>query len=104
MREREREKEREREEERENKQGRGRDRERERERERIRSRLCVVSTEPNAGLKLTNCQDHDLSRNQESEAKLTLNWLNYPGPPFVFLKIAIPTGMKGYPVVSFAFP
>ena len=29
---------------------------RERERERIPSRLCIVSTEPDAGLELTNCE------------------------------------------------
>ena len=34
--------------------GRGRERERERERERIPSRLRAVSSEPEAGLKLTN--------------------------------------------------
>ena len=33
---------------------RGRERERERERERISSRLCSVSTEPDAGLGLIN--------------------------------------------------
>ena len=34
---------------------------RERRRERIPSRLHAVSTEPNAGLDLTNLRDHDLS-------------------------------------------
>ena len=34
----------------------GREEERERERERIPSRLHTVSTEPNAGLELTNCR------------------------------------------------
>ena len=33
-----------------------RERERERERKRIPSRLCIVSTEPHAGLELTNCE------------------------------------------------
>ena len=36
--------------------GRERQRERERERERIPSRLCTVSTEPDAGLDLTVCE------------------------------------------------
>ena len=36
--------------------GRGRERERERERERFPSRLHVVSTEPDARLKLTDCE------------------------------------------------
>ena len=35
---------------------RGRGRERERERERMPSRLHAVSTEPSAGLELTNCE------------------------------------------------
>ena len=35
---------------------RGREREREREREKIPSRLCTVSTEPDAGLDLTVCE------------------------------------------------
>ena len=35
---------------------RGRERERERERERIPSRLCTISTEPNTGLDLINCE------------------------------------------------
>ena len=42
--------------------------EREGERERIPSRLLTVNTEPDAVLKLTNLQDHDLSQNQESDA------------------------------------
>ena len=41
---------------------------RERERERIPIRLHAVSTEPNEGLELKKPGDHDLSRNQESEA------------------------------------
>ena len=38
--------------------GRGREkgRQRERERERIPARLCAVCTEPDTGLKLTNCK------------------------------------------------
>ena len=39
--------------ERDSKRSRGRERER---RERIPSRLCTVSTEPDAGLNLTNCE------------------------------------------------
>ena len=38
-----------------------RERERERERERIPSRLCAVSTEPDAGLEPLKLQDHDPS-------------------------------------------
>ena len=38
--------------ERENEQGRGR----ERERERIPTRLLIISTEPDVGLELTNCE------------------------------------------------
>ena len=38
-----------------------------REWERIPSRLCAVSAQPNVGLNLTNCRDHDLSPNQESD-------------------------------------
>ena len=34
----------------------GREGERERERERETEDLCAVSTEPNPGLKLTNCE------------------------------------------------
>ena len=41
---------------------------RERERDRIPSRLHAVSTEPDAGFEPTKPQDHDLSRNQESDA------------------------------------
>ena len=37
-------------------------------RERIPGRLRTVSTEPDTGLELMNCQDHDLSRNQELDA------------------------------------
>ena len=33
-----------------------RERKRERERKRIPSRLCTASSEPNAGLKLMNCE------------------------------------------------
>ena len=36
--------------------GRETERERERERERIPSRLCTVSTEPDVGLELTDCE------------------------------------------------
>ena len=36
-------------------QGRGRERERERERENPKQDPCTVSTEPDVGLKLTNC-------------------------------------------------
>ena len=46
---------------------RGRDREREGQR-RIPSRLCPARTEPDVGLKLMKPRDHDLSRNQESDA------------------------------------
>ena len=49
--------ERERERQHEHKWRRGRERERERERERIPSRLQIVSTEPDLGLKLT---DHEI--------------------------------------------
>ena len=35
---------------------RARERERERRRERIPSRLCAISTEPDAGLDLMNCE------------------------------------------------
>ena len=42
--------------------------ERESERERIPSRLCTVSTGPDAGLELTKPRDHDLSQNQELDA------------------------------------
>ena len=41
------------------------------------SRLWAVSTEPNAGLKLTDHGDHDLSQSQ------TLNQLSHPGAPRV---------------------
>ena len=48
---------RERERERESEQGQGRGRERGRDTElKVGSRLCVVSTEPNAGLELTDCE------------------------------------------------
>ena len=39
--------------------------ERKRGRKRIPSRFCTVSTEPDMGLNLTNCQDRDLSQDQE---------------------------------------
>ena len=53
-----------------------RERETERDREpKAGSRLCTVSTEPNAGLKLTKLGDHDLSQSQ------TLKWLSHPGTP-----------------------
>ena len=41
------------------------------ERERNPSRLRSASTEPEMGLKLMNRGEHNLSRNQESEAQLT---------------------------------
>ena len=43
-------------------------RDRERVRERIPSRLCIVSTEPDVGLKLRKPWDHDLRQHQKSEA------------------------------------
>ena len=43
----------------------------ERGRERIPNRLCIVSTETASRLELTNSQDHDLSRSQESDRHLT---------------------------------
>ena len=49
----------------------------ERERERIPSRLHAVSTELNAGLKLTNSCNQGLSRNQEWDT----NQLSHPGVP-----------------------
>ena len=42
---------------------------RERERERISSTLCTVSTEPDTGLKLTNCE----IMTQAKIRRLTLN-------------------------------
>ena len=41
------------------------------------SRLRAVSTEPDAGLKPTNCWDHDVSRSQ------TPNLLSHPGTPYL---------------------
>ena len=41
---------------------------REKEGERIPSRLHAVSAEPDVGLEPMKPQDHDLSRNQESDA------------------------------------
>ena len=41
---------------------------REGERKRIPSRLRAADAEPDVGLELTRLRDHDLSRNQESDA------------------------------------
>ena len=51
--------------------------ERERERERILSRLCAVSTEPGAGLKLTKCE---IMTSVEINSQM-LNRLSHPGAP-----------------------
>ena len=50
---------------------------REREGERILSKFCPANAEPNVGLELTKLWDHDLSRNQESDAQPT----KHPGCP-----------------------
>ena len=46
--------------------------------QRIQSGLCIDSREPDAGLRLTNLQDHDLSRSQ------TLNQLSCPEAPVLY--------------------
>ena len=48
--------------------GRGRERQTDRQTQRIPSRLCRVSTELNVALELRKPWDHDLNRNQESDA------------------------------------
>ena len=63
----------------------GGSRERGREGERISSRLCTASKEPNVGLELTKLWDHDLSRNQESDAQPT----ELPRHPRVTYKLSI---------------
>ena len=66
------------------KQGRGR----KRGRKRIPSRLHTVSTEPDMGLKLTNCE---IMTWAEIKSR-TLNWLSYPGGPIfksIFLSLFI---------------
>ena len=45
----------------------GAEREREREREGLTAGSTFVSAKPNAGLHLRNLEDHDLSRDQESD-------------------------------------
>ena len=45
--------------------------EKEGQRERFPSRLCAASAEPDVGLEPMKPQDHDLSRNQELDAKRT---------------------------------
>ena len=46
------------------------------------SRVGAVSTEPDAGLELTNRWDHDLSQSR------TLNWLNHSGTPDLLISVA----------------
>ena len=52
------------------------------------SRLWAVSTQPDAGLELTNHEIMNLSRSW------TLNWLSHPGTPIVFLYLMCPHTWK----------
>lgn len=44
---------------------------REKGRKEVPRRLCATSTELDKGLNLLNCEDHDLHRDQKSNAQLT---------------------------------
>ena len=76
------ERERERERESEPEWGRG---ETEREREKIPSRLYTVSTQPDTGLELTNCEMVTLANIRSR----SLNQLSHPGAPTFFLSLFI---------------
>ena len=52
----------------------------ERETKRIPSRLCTVTTEPDAGLAFTNCKIVTWAEIKS----WTLHWWNHPGAPFPF--------------------
>ena len=59
---------------------------RERRRERIPSRLYAVSAEPNAGLRLTNCEILIMTQNQELDTEPT----EPPRHPFILFDDCLP--------------
>ena len=66
-----------------------------RKRERIPGRLCTVSTEPRA--RTYELQDHDLSRNQESDTQPTepprRSWIIFLMSVYLFLRECVSLGV-----------